>query len=156
MSLDKQQFVRHVILPTLSHIDLYSKEAVVLLLGTAMIESRLEYLHQIKGPALGVYQMEPATHDDIRMNYLKYRPELAAKVRGLTVNMQAGDMITNLAYATAMCRVHYYRVKAPLPSLDALEMADYHKEYYNTVQGKTRVSESTRVFQRLIGLCYDT
>jgi hypothetical protein len=50
----------------------------MLLLGTALTESGdMHYLHQLgNGPALGVYQMEPTTHEDIYDNYLKYKKEL--------------------------------------------------------------------------------
>ena len=64
-----------VVTDILTKAKVYSDSAKVLLIGTCDIESNLgTYLYQINGPALGIYQMEPATHDDIILNYLKYNP----------------------------------------------------------------------------------
>ena len=51
---------------------LVSQEAENLLMGTAAQESALgEYIRQLgNGPALGIFQMEPETFDDIVRNYL--------------------------------------------------------------------------------------
>jgi hypothetical protein len=40
----------------LEKIDLYSKDAADLVLKTMKVESRLEYIRQIKGPAVGLGQ----------------------------------------------------------------------------------------------------
>lgn len=148
MSLHLQQFTDYVITPVLQKFDLWSPAATILLLGTAMVESRLKYIHQIGGPALGVYQMEPATHDDIWENYLKYRCGLATTVFQMAHDPY--DMQGNLYYATLMCRLHYRRVSEPLPLITAEAMARYHKKYYNTVLGKTNPEESSRVFAEII------
>ena len=52
-----------VIIPALEKIELYSPEAVTLMLGTACVESQCgEYLQQVpSGPALGIFQIEMAT-----------------------------------------------------------------------------------------------
>lgn len=129
-----------IIRPTLKHLGLESEAAVELLLGTAIQESRLTYLKQLgEGPALGVYQVEPATHDDAWDNYLVYRKELAVKV-AQTCNRhrcgRADEMVGNLWYATAMARVHYLRVPHPLPAPgDVDAMAAYWKRWYNTHEG---------------------
>src|SRR5260221_162978 len=61
---------------------------VELLLGTALQESGLTYRVQLGGgPARGLFQMEPNTHDDIWDNFLKYRVPLATAVRAFL----AGD-----------------------------------------------------------------
>lgn len=140
------QLKAHVIVPTLIHIGLHSEAAVELVLGTAIQESHLEYLKQLgRGPAVGIYQMEPATHDDIWRNYLAYKPDLAEKVRALELPgfaPGAAEMCGNLYYATAMCRVHYLRVPKKLPPTgDINAMALYWKQYYNTPLGKGTVTE---------------
>ncbi len=139
--IDIDQFKEYVIDPTLETLGLYSVAASELLLGTAIQESRLTYLKQLGGgPALGVFQMEPATHDDLWENYLKYHGDLAALVEDLTHRgwqATARDMIRNLAYAVAMCRVHYLRVPEALPDAGDIEgHARYYKQYYNTPLGK--------------------
>jgi hypothetical protein len=67
-----QVFLTTIIEPVLHHLTEipYDRAAAQLLLGTALKESlQLKYRRQIQGPALGYYQMEPATHDDIWNNY---------------------------------------------------------------------------------------
>ena len=64
--LDIPQFRANIIRPVLLVIGGESRAAENLILGTALQESNLRYLRQLgDGPARGVYQMEPATHDDI-------------------------------------------------------------------------------------------
>lgn len=140
MGLNVYHFRHYVIQPTLNQIGLYSDSAEVLLLGTALTESGdLHYLHQLaNGPAKGLYQMEPRTHEDIWNNYLKYKPELRREVLSFLapVPEPVNQLITNLAYATVMCRIHYLRVKEALPvSNDLNGLANYWKKYYNTELG---------------------
>ena len=64
--LDPRQFAERVIRPALVKLRLQSPAAEALLLGTAVVESGLSALVQAGGgPALGLYQIEPATHADI-------------------------------------------------------------------------------------------
>jgi hypothetical protein len=69
-------FVRATIGPVLRQLGLdeYRMQAAEeLLLGTALQESGLIYRRQLNnGPALGLFQMEPATHDDIWADFLTY------------------------------------------------------------------------------------
>lgn len=163
-------FREHVIAPTLRHLDLWSESAENLLLGTALVESRLEHLVQLGGgPALGLYQMEPATHDDIWENYLAFRTGRRTDISGFlgrSCHLQVDNspsggpsrahahLVWNLAYATAMCRVHYLRDPKPLPtSNDVWAMARYWKRVWNTYEGKGTaeryVEEWNRAFPRL-------
>lgn len=133
-------FLDTTIRPTLKLLDLSSRHAEILLLGTAIVESGLKERVQRKGPARGLFQMEPATHYDIWDNYLKYRPELAAKVKGLKsikwTNM-ADQLQYNDAYACALARVHYLRVPEKIPESGSIyDLAVYWKTYYNTPSGK--------------------
>lgn len=147
----------YVIEPTLKSLDLYSKAAVNLLLGTAAVESNMgQYLVQIRGPARGIYQMEPATHDDIWDNFLNFRADLGMGIKDFTDTtirpVLADEMIGNLYYATAMARVHYLRVKEPLPHPDNIGgLASYWKKYYNTPEGRGRTSDFVKSFYQYIG-----
>jgi hypothetical protein len=95
------------------------------------------------GPARGLFQMEPNTHDDIWANFLKYRPALAANVaeflQGDGPNPQL--LTNNDRYAAAMARILYYRMgqivgRTPIPAAgDIPGMAAYWKQFYNTEQG---------------------
>lgn len=122
----------------LKEIDLYSIEAVNLLLGTAAQESQMgHYIRQLfHGPALGIFQMEPATFSD-HLTYLNRNPRLKEKVlkaAGVT-ELTAEQLEWNIALAICMARVHYYRKPALLPSTIE-EMAAYWKKHYNTYLGK--------------------
>lgn len=144
----------YVVQPVLSSLGMGSEAAELLLIGTAFTESRLRELHQFGGaPAIGIYQCEPDTHEDIWENYLKYRPELAAKVsrwgnrdRALDADMMHG----NLYYATAMARLVYWRSPDKLPAVTDFEgMANMHKKVYNTVHGKADPKKSKMHFQQM-------
>ena len=145
--LNPKQFVEEIIRPTMmflegrdtSQVKWGGQAAEELMLGTALVESDLSYLRQLGGPALGIYQMEPATAKDILENYVGYRGYL-----GEAINMIAGvwpmksvQIQGNLFLATALTRIHYRRVPEPLPAAgDTAGQARYWKEFYNTEAGK--------------------
>ena len=170
MGINPKQLRELVIIPALKYLNPvipYSIEAVDLLCMTAAHESlNGTYLKQIKGPALGIYQMEPSTHDDIWDNYLDARHKTSDRVYALTVEQNIlgyGDdseqMVYNLAYATAMARVHYYRVPEALPKRKdtgpdsdyIYELAKYAKKYYNTGLGKATADDYFDAFVKLYG-----
>lgn len=145
----------YVLRPTLEQLKLWSPSAEMLLLGTALAESdNLCYLHQLgKGPALGLYQMEPRTHDDIWDNFLSFRKGLRRDVLGLMAPIPEAhqQLMTNLAYATAMARVHYLRKQEPLPAPEDLrELAHYWKTHYNTHLGKGNANTFVRYLREAV------
>ncbi|WP_422444221.1 hypothetical protein [Endozoicomonas sp. ALB091] len=129
-----------VIKPTLLHLGMHSESAVNLLLGTVAHESKMgAFLKQVGGPALGIYQIEPATLEDVYKNYLSYRPSLLKDIEALRAEGMTRDqsLINNLAYATAIARLVYRRVPEPLPAHDDIAgLAAYWKKHYNTYLGK--------------------
>lgn len=145
-----KQLKDYVIRPTLKRLDMWSESAELLLIGTVAHESMGgTALHQIGGPALGIYQIEPATHQDVWENFLRYRSGLMLKIQDMIPpgNRQRTDggwvsgsdsmLITDLAYATAIARVIYLRAPLRLPEPDDLHgLAGYWKRYYNTAHGK--------------------
>ena len=117
---DLFQFRDCIVRPALQGVNLWSESSEVLLLGTCMTESNFgTYLKQIgSGPALGVYQMEINTHNDIWKNYL-HRSLLARHILEFSdiafdfnssLMPDVGMLIYNLYYATLMARVDYLRV----------------------------------------------
>lgn len=137
----------------LKDLDLWSEPAERLILGTACVESDCgRYVHQVgDGPALGIYQMEPATHDDLHNSFLYGRTSLRGKVwnwRAAT-EVDASELTWNLAYATAMCRIHYLRVPALIPDYLAGQAA-YWKKYYNTEAGKGTTDGYMNAWQRYV------
>jgi hypothetical protein len=123
--------------------DTAQENLVELLLGTAMQESHCgDYLAQLHGPALGVWQMEPATEQDIWKNYLNGRP-IAVPIMRLIVQGidRTAQLAGNLYYACAMARMQYMRVAAPLPAAgDKVAQAQYYVKHYNA-GGKATFSD---------------
>jgi len=154
--IDPEHLLIYVIRPTLNYLDMGGKQAEALVLGTAMVESNLRYLHQNGGPARSIYQVEPTTHDDHWDSFLEYRGNLKQKVSDLCAYNGLGqwgkvdELWGNLPYATAMCRLKYWRSPWPLPDMDAEAMANYHKEIYNTHKGKTDPNKSVNHFHNAI------
>ncbi|MGB8276303.1 MAG: hypothetical protein WCF16_13650 [Alphaproteobacteria bacterium] len=144
--IDPRQFRIEIVRKVLGWIDPvvpHSLTAENLLVGTALVESGLRALVQDGGPALGVFQIEPATHHDVLLNFLDYRPALAEQVRAFRAQSPDPDtqLVTNLAYACAIARLIYFRRPEPLPEADDIEaLAAYWKAHYNTPQGKGTVT----------------
>lgn len=142
-----------VIKPALEKIDLYSPEAVALVLGTACVESQCgEYLQQVPaGPALGIFQIEMATYEDLIKNYLDFRPECKAKVMALYCEgMNAKQNLTcNLLFQAAVCRLIYFRVSEKIPN-DLVGIANYWKKYYNTSKGKGTPEKFIKAYERYV------
>lgn len=147
MPINTTQLIELIIQPTLKDLGLYSLAAEQLLAGTCAQESGMgTYLKQVgTGPALGIFQMETASHDDTWDNFLKYNSNLECKVTAIMdiplpdhyrYVPHSSKLIADLSYACAMARIHYLRVKEPLPPAnDIPALAAYYKKYYNTPNG---------------------
>ena len=111
------------------------------------------YLHQISGPAIGIFQMEPATHNSLYANYINYRPPIKANVENWVAPVllnRAEQMAWNLGYATVMARIRYFREKEALPAADDDQgLARYWKRYYNTPLGKGTEEEFVYSLSRI-------
>jgi len=146
--LAPDEFLRGAIRPALAALRLGGPAAERLLLGTALTESGLVHLRQVGGgPALGLYQIEPATHRDLWRTYLAYRPALAARLLRLAAPTGPGDaqLVWNLGYATGVARLIYRRRPEPLPPADDLEgLARYWKAHFNSAAGRGGVADFLR------------
>ena len=145
--------LRELVRETLEYLDPvipYSKQAEDLVLMTIAHESNNgEYIRQVNGPALGICQMEPRTHDDIWENFLAYSEELSQTLYGI-YTCEKEELVWNLKYAIAMCRVHYYRVPEALPD-DIIGLSKYAKKYYNTEAGKATAEKYLSDYTRYYG-----
>ncbi|MFT9384827.1 MAG: hypothetical protein ABF553_09470 [Acetobacter orientalis] len=126
-------------------------------LGIGNTESAgYRYIKQIgSGPALGFWQMEPATHDDAWANFIRFRPALQTALIGLLGGK--GACAQRLAdtplYAAAMCRVQLYRAPMALPpAYNATAWATFWKTYYNTNKGDGNIIQATPYFQNAMGV----
>jgi hypothetical protein len=144
-----------VIEPTLAYLGLSDPAATNLLLGTAAQESGFRFLAQYPtGPARGIYQIEPATHHDLLDNFVKFHPDLAARLSELVFAACDRDqqLTVNLSYATAIARLLYLRAPGPMPKpTDIPGLAAYWKQHYNTPLGAGQPEEFVANFQRYIG-----
>lgn len=153
--INAAQLREFVIRPALHSIGLWSSEAEDLLIMIAAHESvGGTYLAQTDGPALGIYQMEPATHnsiwsDDLRSRRDSYRI-LASKLL-LTCNFNqqppSEEMVTNLKYATIMARIFFLRFIEPIPN-SVSGMGMYAKKFWNTSKGKATAQNYVDDFYR--------
>lgn len=144
MGIDAKQ-LRSLIRRTLQQAGMHSEAAEALLMGTAAQESHLgQYLRQVGGgPALGIFQMEPATAKDIWINYMAHKRavwdtvlELSGVVAPSELHLEA-----NLVYQILLARVHYMRVTAPLPDVEPAALGAYWKRHWNTPKGAGTVEQ---------------
>lgn len=147
--LNIEQLRKLVIRPALEHIELWSPSAENLVLGTALVESHCKFISQLGGgPARGLWQMEPATENDIHDNFLRYNDRLRANLEALEFEAPLSGLIGNLYYGAAMCRIHYRRAPEALPAEeDSLGMARLWKKRYNTAKGAGEIGRALPYFQ---------
>ena len=132
--------IREIIEWGLKEMDLYSKDAVDLVYKTGNAETGYRHLKQMGGgPAIGFWQVEPATLIDTMDNYVKYRPELEKRLKSLGFDRRYMEVrvMSNIALQAVFCRLKYKRDKYALPQSNDLEaQAKYWKRVYNTHLGK--------------------
>lgn len=153
--LDCSQFRSLIVEPVLSQLRVYSKNAEELLVFTCAAESLGgTLLQQVKGPALGIYQMEPNTYTDIWTNYIRARNQLATLMAlhyGCNKIPPVERLIYDLHFATAMARIHYLRMPGNIPDAkDTDGLWEYYKKYYNTEKGKAKKEDSIKKYQDFI------
>lgn len=153
-----------VIEPTTRYLDLSSKSANDLLLGTAILESNVEHTRQIGGgPALSLFQIEPDTLSDVYKSYLNYRKPLKDKVDGLlygqpTYKNRLRNLEVNPFYACAIARICYLRVPKSLPNENLglegyiMSLAYYWKKYYNTPLGAGTIKKAEKIFGKIVNV----
>ena len=145
--VDKKQ-MRGIINDVLQKLgDKYADpKALDLVYNTGLVESKYVYLKQMKGPAVGFFQIEPWVGVSTCNDYLKFRESLMKQVAEVCfldwkyfLEPKEEEwryiLTTNIAAQIVFCRLHYRRVPKPLPrTLE--EQASQWKQYYNTAKGK--------------------
>lgn len=144
IEMDSIQFRDMVIIPALQEMDTHlpganSEAAVMLLLGTALVESDLKWIKQHKGPALGVFQIEPATADDIMKRYIAGKPRFVnmfdEMFGGKWRSKYKELIVTDLRFAVVVCRLRYWMETTTLPQ-DLEGLAQYWDHNYNANKRK--------------------
>ena len=142
-----------VIRPALIALALDGPQSEELLLGVAAQESGFRNIQQVGGPALGLFQMEPRTHDDLWKTYLNRRGAMALRLKSLLpvgTQPSAQLLLAYPAYAAGMTRAFFERIPAPLPPAGDLEaQAAYYKKFYNTAGGAATQEEYMANYKRL-------
>ena len=140
------RIVGGIINPTLEHLhgdDIpVSENARALLFAIGMAETGYAVNHQIGGgPALGFWQMEPATITDLLAwlhgRHRKIRNDVSELSRQRTA-LEAVQF--DPIYACAVARCFFLRRAEPLPPIDLETIARYWKKVWNTNAGKGTVS----------------
>ena len=113
----------------------YSNDAVELLMMIAAHESKLgTYIKQVGGPALGIFQIEPATHDDVFDN----GDSCIHNASLLGYDLECSEMLEyDLRYQILMARQKLFMISEPIPPANMVDdMSEYCKKYWNTESGK--------------------
>lgn len=157
MSINTSDLINHIIDPTLKQFHLWSKSAQLLILATAAQETHMgTYLHQLNGPALGIFQMEPNTYLDIMKNVIEGQPrdwnrEIFDYFGYYADTDKTDKLLYDLRFACLMCRLQYWRYKEPLPAPeDITGLYGYWKRYYNRNSNTGSYDEFRRNYQTYV------
>lgn len=141
--IDHKQFRKEIIKPALMDCVykgnmLWCADGEEILIATMATESLGgRYLVQEGAPdAVGVFQMQKATYNDLITNYLLPRWKKEIYITDFEFNAFE-RMKYDLIYAAQMARILYLREPNPLPKYDDLNgMWETYKRWYNSVDGK--------------------
>jgi hypothetical protein len=139
MSIVASDFRQYIIDPALAALAPagipVTKTAADLLMATAANETDLgTWLNQNPGPALGVFQIEPASLSSLLVRLTT--AQTAALVGISTPQPITAQLDTNLVLAAAICRLFYWHNPFVMPqswTLDTLWAV--YKSVYNTSAG---------------------
>lgn len=148
--MNPQQLHDYIIKPTLKYMgkSYNTVEARFLLLCTAAIESDCgHFIKQVDGPALGIWQMEPETENDIHEHSdALQKIEFGRLVDNLNIksfrNFDGDDLVNSPMYACAMARLKYSMTPEPLPeytgdaNVDLRAFYDYYAKFYHGVDSE--------------------
>lgn len=129
--------------------DYSTTAAEQLVLGTAAVESNFVWLRQHgHGPALGLWQMEPFTFNDLVKRYPAWMMREGADVE---VPCEPSVVAWNLRLGSIMCRLKYRDDPHPLPEPgDVAALADTWKRCYNSRLGAGKPEDFVRAWEQFI------
>tara|TARA_R100001443_G_scaffold29396_1_gene42570 strand:- start:13656 stop:14108 length:453 start_codon:yes stop_codon:yes gene_type:complete len=117
-----------------------SPEVIDLIIETGWAESGYRHLEQVRGDAVGFFQIEPWVIGDCWDNFIIYRKNLIEIMYelGYREKYPVFSVLTNLALQIAFCRICYRRRPESIPKT-MKKRAELWKKGYNTVLGKGTV-----------------
>ncbi|MCY1427337.1 hypothetical protein D9M71_431780 [compost metagenome] len=159
--MNSQVLHDYIIFPVLEAMTKYgafaynSPSARQLLLATFGQESHAgEYIKQVKGPALGIAQMEPATIADLYKNFATGSKKDTLYYFLSPAEIERPELIGvvgNLHYATALARMNYRRFPGSLPVMnDRAGMWAYYKKYWNSTLGAATEKDFNANWDRFV------
>ena len=144
--------IKKIINWSLNNLDMNSEDVSVLVFRTGMAESGYRHLSQMgSGPAVGFFQVEPATIDDTWNNYAVYRNPIMDILKNMGFDPDDSRMrvMSSIALQAAFCRLKYRRDRLAIPPADDLyAQAAYWKRVYNTVLGKGSVEHFVKANEK--------
>jgi hypothetical protein len=154
--LNIRQFREELLRPSLDEIQHYSEAAEELLVMTCAAETLGgTFIQQVGGPALGIYQMEPLTYEDIWSKYLSNNTSIVyMMLNKLNMPLKPSPVVMkfNLKYATYMARIYYLRFKEPLPAHDdVMGLATYYYKYWATPLSKASKEDAIKKYHLFAG-----
>jgi hypothetical protein len=139
LTINAPQFRELVITPALAALAPagipVTKTAADLLMATAANETDLgTWLNQSPGPALGVFQIEPASLDTL---VLRLTPAQTKAIEGISTQWTIKEQLdTNLLLAAAICRLFYWQNPFIMPTTWTLDtLWNVYKSVWNTDAG---------------------
>lgn len=146
--MNPDQLINYLIRPALDGMGPnYSQPgAGVLLLSTLAQESHCgQYLHQVSGPALGIYQIEPGTHDLV-WNWARECVPVQVP------HEQPADdrLIWDLRYATVIARLLYASWGDPPPEPTVHACWSDYKPKYNSHLGAATFEQFERNWRQYV------
>lgn len=138
------------LLATAPRASIASEDAVDQMLGVAAQESGFgHYLYQLRGPAKGLMQVEPAT---ARWLEDALAPDLVAWLKSWRDDETIEHALEyRLDYNIACARLRFWVVPEPLPAAgDLPAQAAYWKRYYNTYVGKGTEAEYMAAYRNFV------
>ncbi len=127
-----------IVRPTLLTMDMYSQEAEYLVLATAMIERSRKTK---KMAETGIFNICQSMHSDLWTNFLDYKSEVVRRLchvanldlRKIPLSERFKLVQNNDCYATAICRLIYFRVPKSIPVMsDKESLAMYWLTYFHS------------------------
>lgn len=118
------------------------RSARAILFAVGMAESGYKVNHQIHGPALGYWQMEPEIASDlIQWEFEKHKSLWNTLQLIKSPSSLYHALEFNPIFACAMARCFFLRIPEPIPEISLSAFGRYWKKYYNTKYGAGTVEE---------------